>query len=259
MRCVLALILLAGCGRLGFSNRVDHDAATSDGRPRDGSVPQAFTVYVVSSDGTNPGQLFTLELSTGALTQVGTFSASFGVLGGLAYWDANTLYATGTDNLVKITLSPFAAVQVSTMSGTYSALEQDGAQLFGIEQTGDSAGRFTEASASGPIPSMPLGVDALGGDLTQVGGVWYWITNAAPAQLFTLDAGGATPIGSGIAASPFIAGMTSDAAGNLYVTSNDTDSVYPLDTTTGQLGAPIALTLAGASFDLQSGDMTRTP
>jgi hypothetical protein len=268
VRCVLALALVvAGCGRLNFAPEGGEDGGASDGPMDDGISGDtngdggtgAFTVYAVSGDGVGPTELMTLDLKTGILTTVGTIPASFGIVGGLAYWDSNLLYGTANNALFQITLSPFSVVNVSTtMAGTWSAVERDGTMLFGVDQDGDGYGRFNPASPNGPIPIVAIGFDAIGGDVVRTSGNWYWYSNTG-TQLYIIDIGSPTPVGSPAPGAPFISGMTADNAGNLYVTSADTDLVYPISRTTGQFGQGVVLSKAGSAYNLLSGDLTRSP
>ena len=97
-----ALLVLVGCGRIAFEPLRDDGAVMDDGGARGDGQAAAPTVYLVSSNSPDT-ELFTVKLETGQLTLVGTFSG-LGTVGGLAYWDANLIYATSNNSLIRITL-----------------------------------------------------------------------------------------------------------------------------------------------------------
>jgi len=250
---LVVIALAAACGRVHFEPLANDAAGGGDGN-------SAATYYLVSGDTGFDADLFSVDLQTGQLTLVGIIPAAHGGLGGLASWDANTLYGAGTE-LVQITLVPFTVAAVGTVLGTWSSLERDGDLLFGIDQDAAVIGRFSPSD-----PGTVIGTAALpfsmtsGGDLTQVDGVWYWFANQ-DRQLYTINAASQlTPVGSPDASAPFISGMVHDDAGNIFVHSSFSDLLYPIDKTSGQLGAPITLCVACPTvYDALSGDMTRSP
>jgi len=234
----LALVVVAGCGRVHF------DVDGGGGAP---------TYYAVSGDGVSPTDLLTLDLETAHATVVGTIPASLGILGGLAYWDANTLYATSTGRVVAITLSPFSAVVTRMIAGTYSSLERDGAQLLGIDQDAETIASF-DPNGSGNVVGRQLGLDAYGGDLTRRGGVWYWYANPTN-QLYIVSAtADPVPFGAPSPSVPFVAGIVSDDTGRMFFITDGTDELIEIDASSGQ---PIGSMIV--DHDLKSGDMTRSP
>lgn len=252
-------LVLVGCGRFSFEDhRAGLDAPGGDG-PQDGPAAAARS-FVISGNGTLPTTLLELDLTTGQLTQVGTIPASLGVLGGLAAWDANTMYATSSSGeLIQITLAPFGAQMVRSVGGNISSLERRGSMLFGINESADVT--ITFDPAGGVSAGAPLGVAASGGDLAELSdGTWYYFSNAT-TQLYRLDvAGTAIAVGSPATGAPFASGLVRDGTDQLFVVASGSDELIPIDRTTGQLGAPISVCQACPTpYDLLSGDATRMP
>ena len=243
----LAALALAGCGRIAFD-------------PFAVAEPHA-TVYIISGDGGAPTDLASLDLATGQMHILGTLDPSLGVLGGLAVWDDNTLYATSTGKLVQITLVPFSAVAIGPAPGSISALERDGDKLLAGDQLSSALLRF-DPLASGMAPEVYPVPNVDGGDVVHIGDTWYWFTNSgAPgAELFQLDAAYApVPIGSPGDAGPYLSGLVIDDAGNLYGIS-DSDVIIPIDLATGAFGATTTMCIACPTpYDFKSGDATRSP
>lgn len=256
----MILCSVAACGRLGFEPRVEAavDAPNDPSDAPDDAPPTASKVYTITGNGVQPTELFEVDLASGQLTKVGEVAASFGTLTGLAYWDANTLYATGSQ-FVEIKLSPFSAQSLVAPSGAFSALERVGARLTGVDEVTDRLVSWTPGSTLATIAPAPLGPAAQGGDLTQTSdGTWYWFTNPSE-QLYTLDVvtGVATAVGSPATGAPFFTGLVHDAADQLY---GVTSGLVPVDKVTGQLGTPINVCITcPTSFPLGSGDSTQTP
>jgi len=241
-------LLAASCGRIAFD-------------PIAAEPPGPATVYIISGGGGAPTDLASLDLATGQMIVLGTIDPALGVLGGLALWDDNTLYATSTGKLVQITLVPFSAVAVGPAPGTISALERDGDKLLAGDQASSSLLRF-DPLASGMTPETHPVPSVDGGDVVLVGEVWYWYTNSGGpgAQLFKLDATYAPfPVGPPNAGTTYISGLTTDGAGNLYGIS-DSDIIVPIDLATGAFGTGITMCIACPTpYDFLSGDATRTP
>jgi hypothetical protein len=205
----------------------------------------------------------TLDLATAELTYVGNFSG-FGVLGGLAYWDANTFYATGTNVVVDLTLSPFHPQLAQSTTTNIASLERDGNQLVGI---GDD-GNVMQWAPGGMIATFPL-VDSTGpipvdgGDLAKTpGGDWLWWSNSR-MQLYRLDltGGPAMAIGPANPGVPYVSGMVIDDEDRMFVTSGVTDELLELDPATGATvnRKPLCMPCPTTPYDLDSGDLTRSP
>jgi len=260
------VLAIAACGRFGFERRAPPDGVGMGGdgpgatdAPGDGTV--APTVYYQISTVSNVATLFTVDIPTGQLTQVGTFAVSV-VMGGLAYGDANTLYATGINVVYAITLSPFSAAQIQTFSGSLQTLEQDGTELVGVLDGTNKLARFTPGSGMSSI-TMSTAVTAAGGDLAHAeDGTWYWYTNTGN-QLFTLDVttGQATLVGTAGVGAPYAAGLLPDDSGRLFLTSGSTDQIVEISTANGSMiGSPYTLCVScPTSYALGPGDSTRTP
>jgi len=256
LRAAPLYFLLAGCGRLSFEHAAALAAPGADATTDDAT--QAGRAFVVSGNGTQPTALLELDLATGTLTTVGTIPAAFGTLGGLAAWDANTLYAASGSQLVRITLSPFDSQMARTVSGNISSIERRENALFGVDEATDLIVTFDPTS--GPIATKPLGVAASGGDVAMLSdGSWYYFSNAT-TQLYRFDdRDNPIAVGSPATGAPFVSGLVRDDADRLFVTSSGSDQVIPIDLTTGQLGAPVTLCLTcPMRYDLLSGDATRS-
>jgi len=241
MRVAIAIATCAACGRIDFGTIARVDAGAD--APAVGDAPDAAVAasFCAISAGTSMTELMTMDVATAQLTHVGYITSSFGQLGGLAYWDSNTLYATGSGVVVQITLSPFAATQVASGVGNISALERDDDTLLGLNQTSNAMVRFTPPYSN--VSTVAFGTTISGGDIVKLSdGTWYYYSNASN-QLFTFDAtaGTATAVGPANAGGPFISGMVRDDSDHLFVTSDTVDALIALDTSTGQLGASVTL------------------
>src|ERR1700733_9107704 len=258
MRGIVTAILLVGCGRVDFVDRdKGSDASISDSVDAVGPT----VVYVISAAGTTEN-LLTLDPATGELTMVAAFSG-VGTIGGLAYWDANTLYATSFDpnEILELTLSPSALVSIGTYTGNIASLERDGNVLIGTDDTTNDL--VTIDPTNGTLTRMVLH-DASdttrasqGGDVVAMpDGTWYWYSNSG-TQLYVLEPATAlaTAVGGPATGAPFVSGMFRDDSGHLFVTSSGSQQQIEIDTTTGQLGAAITLCLACPTvYPLGSGD-----
>jgi hypothetical protein len=249
------LVLIGACGRIGFS-----PGST------DGSTP-ATTYYLISTPGTSdPSTVLALAPATGQLAVVGTLQG-FGILGGLAYWDANTLYATSNNpgRVVQITLSPFAGTQIATYTGSIASLERDGDVLIGMD---DATNELVTFAPGGTMSRMPINSPSVqppasdGGDLTRApDGTWYWFTNATNT-LYVLDPATArvTPVGAPAAGVPYVSGLFHDDAGRMFVTSSSSHDEIEIDPATGQIGGAQQLCVdCPTAYSLEAGDSTRTP
>ncbi|MBL0217442.1 MAG: hypothetical protein IPQ07_26660 [Myxococcales bacterium] len=263
MRWLVLAMVCGACGRLGFDPVTRTGDAAVDGTPDgDGAgsdAPAGATkYYLISGNGAAPAELLEVDLVTGQLVLVGNIPPSFGTMIGLAYWDANTLYASGT-TFVKITLSPFTVAAETGPVSDFSALERVGNMLVGISQTTSRITSFTPGSGIAGISVTALTPAVSGGDITQTSdGTWYWYTNTTK-QLYTIDLAAATavPIGSPNPGAPFMTGLVHDDADNLFVVGA---TLFPIDKVTSLIGTSIDVCLAcPTSHPLTSGDTTRSP
>lgn len=259
MRGLPLAVIAAGCGRYGFDMRVGGDDGGAADVPGDAAAPPM--VYLASSiAGTT--DILTIDATTGQLTPVGTV-ASPTVIGGLAAWDANTLYAAGVSTMYRITLSPFAAQPV-TFTGAVASLARANDVLVGCD---DSTNELLLFPPGGAIIRRPLTdpgggtIVSGGGDVEQLSdGTWLLFTNST-TTLYRLDlaTGVATALGPSTGA-PYISGMFRDSNDRVFLTSGASDQVIEISATTGQLGVAVDLCLACPTpFDLRSGDATRWP
>jgi len=120
--CVVAraptLVVVAGC-RWNF-DAVDDADSVDDSAVLETALPSGI-VYLTSGSGGSGQRLLTLDLATGALQEIGVLPPTY-ILSGLAYSDANTMYASGVNgDLVQITLSPLSAEVVGTIGGVVLA------------------------------------------------------------------------------------------------------------------------------------------
>jgi len=251
------LVALAGCGRIGFGT-VGTDGTSVEGS----STP---TVNVLSNPTAQASELITVNVATGAVTSIGTIS-QLGLLGGLAYWDSNTLYATSTTgNVVRITLSPFGATVIQTFTGGISELDSDGARLIGVNDNDDTLVTFVPGGAMSATPIRDLSNMAVpggGGDIARMpDGSWVWWTQGVN-QLFRLDVGTgrATPIGAADSAAPSFSGLV-QLGGHLFLTDSSNSGIVEIDPLTGTRSAelPLCMPCPGTPYHLSAGDATRTP
>jgi hypothetical protein len=268
VRLAVVLAGCAACGRLGFDSQAalgSGSGSADAGHDASGDAPDAAAgklVFVITAgpNAGDPTDLITLDLTNGHVALFGQINSTLGQLGGLAYWDANTLYATGSGNIVQITLSPFSATQVATSTYTMSALERDGTDLIGLEQGTNVLVRF-QPPYTNPT-ALGTGLDIDGGDLVQTTtGTWFYYSNAT-TSLFTLDvmSGAANQIGSPSSPGGFVSALTRDDSDQLFITVEGTDTLIPVDSTTGALGAAITLCeICPTPYPLGAGDATRTP
>ncbi len=263
VRWLVLAVVCGACGRLGFDPVARTGDAAVDGASggdgaRTDAPPGGTKYYLISGNGASPGELLEVDLVTGQLVLVGNIPASFGTMIGLAYWDANTLYASGT-TFAKITLSPFTvAAEIGPISD-FSALERVGNMLVGISQTTSRITQFTPGSGVGGVSVSALTPAVSGGDITQTSdGTWYWYTNTTK-QLYTIDlaATTASPIGLPNPGAQFMTGLVRDDADNLFVVGT---KLFPIDKVTSLIGTSIDVCLAcPTSHPLTSGDTTRSP
>ena len=271
MRVRLAVVLAccAACGRVGFdsiaANRggdAGSDAAIGDGAGADaGDARAPSIVYLISAGSSSgaPTDLLTVDLATAHVTLVGNVPESLGQLGGLAYWDSNTLYASGSGNIVQITLSPFSATEVATGGYTLSALERDGSDLIGLEQGTNVLVRFQPPYMNPLALGTSLNVD--GGDIVKTAaGTWFYYSNAT-TTLYTFDpvTGSASAVGPSTPGG-FVSALVRDASDQLFITVEGVNTLWPIDATTGALGADQVLCEScPAPYVLGAGDATTTP
>ncbi len=262
------MLVAAACGRLAFDDqRVGPGAARADAAAGSdaGDAPGAATKYYeVSTVGTNPmiASVFELDITTGQLIELGSWTVT-SVVAGLAYGgDANTLYAAETGTVYRLTISPFAATPVQVYSGALPDLELDGTQLIGVLDGSSTLVRFTPGGTMAAVPVMDgaTAVTAMGGDLAHArSGTWYWYTNTNNT-LYTMNVttGAVTPVVAVTA--PYAAGLIVDDAGALYLTSASPPSICQIDTLTGSCTNTKTLCVACPTmYALGPGDSTRTP
>jgi hypothetical protein len=252
-RWAVLCLVAAGCGRVGFDPFVHGD-------DDEGTEP---TFFVLNHDtARNTSVILELELATGELRQRFEFTG-FGVLGGLAAWDAKTLYASGNNTIVEIALDVPSAKQIQTFTGNMASLERDGTELVGVTDSGQVV-RFIpgDAFAMVDLHRVPTGAITVdGGDLTRLeSGTWLWWANTQ-TQLYGVDlaSGAATPLGTQHANMPYVSGLVHTDDGRLFVTSGITDELLELDPANGNVLARRPLCMpCPTPYDLDSGDLTRT-
>lgn len=261
------MLVAAACGRLSFDEQrpgptdARADAASADA----GDAPAAPTTYYeVSTLGTTTmtATVFTLDITTGQLTELGSWGVT-SVVAGLAYGgDANTLYAAETGTIYRITLSPFSAMPIQTGTSAIPDLELDGTELIGVLDGSSTLVRFPPGGAmtSVTVKDGATPVTAMGGDLAHArDGTWYWYTNTNNT-LYTMNVttGAVTPVVAVTA--PYAAGLIADDAGNLFITSASPPSICQLDRTTGACTNAVTLCVSCPTmYALGPGDSTRTP
>lgn len=264
MRLAVVLACCAACGRVGFDSQPSLGSGNADAghdASADGPPDGAKHVYLLSGGATSsdPTDLLTLDIDTGHVTAIGQLSATLGQLGGLAYWDANTLYATGGGNIVKITLDPFAANVVAAGAYTMSALERDGSDLIGLEQGTNVLVRF-QPPYMNPV-TLGTGLTVDGGDIVQTTtGTWFYYSNTT-AMLYTFDpvTGTANAVGPS-SSGGFVSALLRDATDHLYITVEGTNALIPISSVDGTLGTPLTLCEScPTTYSLGAGDATRTP
>ena len=270
------LVVMAACGRLDFDS-VDHsslgDGATGDATeigmgPGSGSgtTPVTLTgVYLISGDGVNPTSVLTLDLATGDVAVVGTIAAGAGFLGGLALWDANTLYATGNGKLIEITLAPFGAHLVATITTDQIAgLETEAPYLTAVDATTSTLVIYTRSNFATPPTTKPLGIPLLTGDIAQASYALgaYYFSNSNHTLYSVYTATGNSTVTGAVPSVGTVAGMFSvNNYTQYYVTSSDLDEVIPIDITNGATGAAIPLChpCPSTHYDLLDGDAASVP
>ena len=261
MRLAVVLASCAACGRVGFDTLAATAGSGSADAGHDATLdaPAVRTTYLLSAGptSTDPTDLLTLDLRTGHLTLVGQLDATLGQLGGLAYWDANTLYATGSGNVVQITISPFSFQQVATGGLTISALERSGSELIGMATT-DQIVRFTPPYTN--VSTVQFSDNVSGGDIVQLSNAaWYYFTNSLD-RFETFDLAGAASVVAMPNPGGVVSALLRDDQDHMYITVETTNQLIPIDTTTGALGAPLTLCESCPTpYTLGAGDATRTP
>jgi hypothetical protein len=253
----LVLVVATSCGRIAF----DATPRAADGGDID-ATPAVTRYFMTSGDTAVESHLVEVDPATGEVTDLGSLGNVY-PLGGLAMWDANTLYAPGKTSLHQITLSPLSMSVVADVGGSISCLERDGDDLLGVDQNGDSLVRIPIASmtpartaitAAGPI-------SASGGDIVRLStGTWLWYTNAT-RELFRIDpvTAVATRLG-GLSSSAFISGLTRDDSDRLFMTASGDDSIIEVNPANGAvLDIKPLCSPCPTGFDLLNGDTTRTP
>lgn len=262
MRSLALVVVCVGCGRIGFdpaSARATDAASGDTGDTGADGANAAPKTYTMSGNGTQPTRLFTVDLSTGALVELGSIPGIYGTLTGLAYWGANTMYASSATNHIEITLSPFGAASTPSPVGDFAALERNGNTLIAIREGDNHISSWAPGAIVAAVPVSTLPATGQGGDLTQTSdGTWWWFTNSSK-QLYKVDvsAGTAIAVGTPAVGAPFMTGLVADDADQLYAIGQ---SIYPISKTTGQLGATITpcSPCPSAVVSLQSGDTTRS-
>jgi len=200
-------------------------------------VAATGTMYAVDS---NRG-LFTIDLSTGARTQVGAVSSNAGTTAGLAYDPlSNTVYLTSTTNDSLYTLD--LATGAATLVGSYGVdvfmhgLEWDPSTgtLFGASSTPNSfysisatTGAATEVGSIGLSSFVNLGYDATNDRL--------YATSSSTDSLYSIDRGtGAISLIGPLQGSTNPNGLAYvPELQTMFMVDNSTDTFYSLDLSTG--------------------------
>ena len=144
------------------------------------------------------------------------------------------------------------------MVGTWAAIERDGTQIFGVDQDNDSWGRWDPTmDVGGTLPIVPMGFNSTGSDVALSGGTWYYFANTG-TQLRAFDGAMWNQVGSPVTGAAFMSGMVGSGDGSLWAHSGDSNELYELNKTTGQIIQTVPLCLACPTvYDVQSGDMAR--
>jgi hypothetical protein len=277
VRSVLLIVALAlaGCGRLGFdalsagSEIIDSGATSDDGAGSarlvdggsvgSGAASVTLTgVYLISGDGVGPTSVLTLDVGTGDVALVGTIAGSVGFLSALAWWDTNTLYAVGGGQLVEITLAPFSANVVATITtDTIAGMFGYQPYLELVDATTSQLLIFTPSDPSS-VTTKPLGIPISGGDIapTTFGGSYYFSNANQELYAIYTATGNSEAVGSAPNATGIAGMFQTDDFTDFYLTSSLTDAVIPIDISTGALGIPIPLChpCPATPYDLLDGD-----
>ena len=269
MRAIV-LVLLAGCGRLNFQPIDVTDTGTIvDGQPivtvdSSSNAPVTLTgIYAISGNGVDPTSVVTIDITTGDVATVGQLPGSLGVLGGLAYWNANTLYAAGRNYFIKITLAPFSAeIAAMTSPDEIAGLETEGQYLTAVDASNPMLLIYDPTTF--PAPTVkPLAISVAGGDIapSTFGGAYYF-SNAAHALYAVYTPTGNSLIVGTAGTESAVQGMFSlNNLAQYYVTESDLDAIIPIDITNGAFGTPIPLChpCPGTRYDLLFGDAAAAP
>ncbi len=274
MRRLLLVLLLGACGRLDFDSlatsatRGDggtNDGVTDgDGGTGDGGSGALTGVYLISGDGVDPTAVLALDVTTGDVATIGTIPATFGQLDALAYWDANTLYAAGSGNLLEIKLSPFGVTTVGPISiDEIVGMMTEGTNLTMVDRTSSELVLVDPTNLGATPTTKPLGLPVTGGDI--VGAMFagsYYFSNADEELYAVYTATGNSTMSINAPSVGSIEGMFSqNDYAQYYMTSSTLDAVIPVDITNGTLGIAIPLChpCPGTPYDLLSGDAASAP
>lgn len=267
---MLVLVLAAGCGRLDFQPVSVTDTGTIvDGQPivtidSINNDPVTLTgLYAISGNGVDPTSIVTIDITTGDVATIGQLPASLGLLGGLTYWDANTLYAAGRNHFIKITLVPFSAEIAGTTTGDdIAGLETEGQYLTAVDDTNATLLIYDPTNFAAPTVKS-LGIVTSGGDIAPAtfGGAYYF-SNATHALYAVYTVTGNSIVAGAAGTESAVQGMFSlNNLAQYYVTESDLDAILPIDISTGVLGTPIPLChpCPGTPYDLLIGDAAAAP
>jgi sugar lactone lactonase YvrE len=201
-------------------------------------------------------RIYTLDLATGAATQVGTLSTNVGTSAGLAYdTSTDTMYATSSsnDSLFSVDLTTFNA----TLVGAYGdstvvmhGLEYDGVTntLWGASGGGGNFNFYNINKATGAATVVgPLGVLSFTNLGYDSAADKLYATNSDTDSFYSVNraTGAMTLIGAlGGPTNPNGLAFNKDD-GTMYLICNSTDTLYKVDTSTG---AALAIGAVGSTL-----------
>jgi hypothetical protein len=263
----MLLCWLAGCGRVSF-DPLGGDGGTGAGDSNGDSVDVPAgppRVFLIEGDGVSrPSYVFTVDVTNGRLTELGSIAASFGEPDGLAYKDPNHLYMTSYDGkLVEITLSPMTATTLMTGLGALSSLDNDGANLIAVDDNTDTLVHLmpepTQVLDAMSLMYMGSAVIVDGGDITRNDADSWWLWTNVGVLYRVEDATATALLVGSDPGLPYIVGITK-VGSTLYGISTDTDSIYAIDPSDGTLGPPETICLAcPTTYDMAFGDLAIGP
>jgi sugar lactone lactonase YvrE len=193
----------------------------------------------------NARVVYTIDLSTGAKTTIGTISSNAGTTAGLAYDPiSQTMYvsSTGNDSLYTLDLSTFQATLVGAYgnptilmhgiewddsTGTLWGASGDGATNNNFYNINKTTGAATAIGSTGLLSFVNLGYDSANDRL--------FATSSSTDSFYSINraTGAATLIGAlGGPTNPNGMAFNKDD-GTMYLIDNSTDQLYKIDLATG--------------------------
>lgn len=220
------------------------------------TAAQAQVGYAIDSDGTN--HLWSVDLSTGAATDLGAITGGFTQIEGLATSSAGVIYGVDdvTDTLVTIDTSTAAATAVGAGNGNLGVdvedvgLTFDGAGNLWLSSEGNTSFyQVNPATGAATLITSSQSPDVTG--LAACNTTIYGLVDGANAQLVTIDpaTGAVTPVGNlGVTVSDD-GGLAMGSDGVLYLVPDNNGSgpsiLYTVNKATGAATAVGNITFSG--------------